>query len=93
MLEVRELSKLYGRVAAVEDLSFTVGAGEVVGLLGPNGSGKSTSVKMLAGLLEPSFGQIIFEGEPVRGSMTRYRRSMGYVPEVPELYNYLSGRE
>ena len=93
MLEVRELTKLYGRVAAVQDLSFTVRPGEVLGLLGPNGSGKSTSVKILAGLLEPSFGEIRFEGESISGNMTRYRRSMGYVPEVPELYTYLSGRE
>ncbi len=93
MLEVRELTKLYGRVAAVDELSFSVGPGEVVGLLGPNGSGKSTTVKILAGLLEPSSGKVLFDGNPIQDDMARYRRSMGYVPEVPELYTYLSGRE
>jgi ABC-2 type transport system ATP-binding protein len=93
MLEVRELTKLYGRFAAVQDLSFAVRPGEIVGLLGPNGSGKSTTVKMLAGLLDPSFGEIRFEGQSISSDLTRYRQAMGYVPEVPELYAYLSGRE
>ena len=93
MLEVRELTKLYGRFAAVQDLSFAVRPGEIVGLLGPNGSGKSTTVKMLAGLLDPSFGEIRFEGQSISSELTRYRQAMGYVPEVPELYAYLSGRE
>ncbi|MBI1353916.1 MAG: ATP-binding cassette domain-containing protein [Acidobacteria bacterium] len=93
MLEARGLSKLYARIPAVQSVSFIVKPGEILGLLGPNGSGKSTTVKMLTGLLEPSTGLILFRDQPIRDDLTGYRRRMGYVPEAPDLYNYLSGRE
>jgi ABC-2 type transport system ATP-binding protein len=68
-------------------------AGEILGCLGPNGSGKSTTVKMLTGLLEPSRGQVLFRGEDIREDLVGYRKCLGYVPEEPNLYPYLSGRE
>ena len=93
MLEVRNLSKRYGVLYALRDLSFTVQPGEAMGLLGPNGSGKSTTVNMLTGLLEPTAGQVLFQGEPIRNDLAAYKRRIGYVPETPNLYPYLSGRE
>lgn len=93
MLEVNNLTKRFNAIPAVDGVSFTVQPGEVLGYLGPNGSGKTTTVKMLTGLLEPSEGQIIFRGRDVRKDLIEYRRRLGYVPEEPHLYPYLSGQE
>lgn len=93
MLQAQRLSKSFSRIWAVRDLSFCVRPGEVLGLLGPNGSGKSTTVNMITGLLEPSDGQILFNGKPIHHDLTGYKRNLGYLPEVPYLYSYLSGRE
>ena len=67
MLEVRGLRKTYGDLVAVHDVSFAVGAGEVLGLLGPNGAGKSTTVAMIAGLVTPAAGQVLIHGAPLTG--------------------------
>lgn len=93
MLEVRNLTKLYTRRPAVEDVSFTIQPGEILGYLGPNGSGKSTTVKMLTGLLEPSRGLILYRGRNIRQDLIAYKKCLGYVPEEPNLYPYLTGRE
>ena len=93
MIEARGLSKFYGSVLAAEDISFTLNAGEVLGYLGPNGSGKSTTVKMLIGLLEPSYGEVMYEGQNIRTNLTSYRKRLGYVPEEANLYSYLTGEE
>src|SRR5579863_4725770 len=93
MLEVIQLTKRYHRIPAVDDVSFTVKPGEVLGYLGPNGSGKSTTVKMLTGLLEPSHGHILFDGQDIQRNLIEFRRRLGYVPEEPYLYPYMSGRE
>jgi ABC-2 type transport system ATP-binding protein len=90
MLQAQRLSKSFSRIWAVRDLSFCVRPGEVLGLLGPNGSGKSTTVNMITGLLEPSDGQILFNGKPIHHDLTGYKRNLGYLPEVPYLYSYLS---
>ncbi|MGD1068789.1 MAG: ABC transporter ATP-binding protein [Bryobacteraceae bacterium] len=93
MLEVRGLTKRFRSLRAVDEVSFTVRAGEIAGYLGPNGSGKSTTVKMLTGLLHPSEGSILFNGRDIREDMIGYRRRLGYVPEEPNLYGYLTGLE
>jgi ABC-2 type transport system ATP-binding protein len=93
MLEARQLTKYYGAVRAVKDISFHVQPGEILGCLGPNGSGKSTTVKMLTGLLEPTSGEVFFAGAPIRQDLAGYKRHLGYVPEEPNLYPYLSGFE
>ena len=93
MLEVAGLTKNYNRRAVVDEVSFTIQPGEVLGYLGPNGSGKSTTVKMLTGLIEPSGGHVYYRGRSIRSDMTGYKRVLGYVPEEPYLYPYLSGRE
>ncbi|MFN7993394.1 MAG: ABC transporter ATP-binding protein [Bryobacteraceae bacterium] len=93
MLEIRGLTKLYVRRPAVDDVSFVIQPGEILGYLGPNGSGKSTTVKMLTGLLEPSRGVILYDGGNIRQDLIRYKKVLGYVPEEPNLYPYLTGRE
>src|SRR6516162_6690510 len=93
MLEAVQLSKRYLSVAAVEDLSFQLRPGQVLGCLGPNGSGKSTTVKMLTGLLEPSRGLVRFDGRNIQEDLPSYRKRLGYVPEEAHLYPYLTGWE
>jgi ABC-2 type transport system ATP-binding protein len=93
VLEVRRLTKRYASVPAVNAVSFTIRPGEVLGYLGPNGSGKSTTVNMVVGLLEPTTGEILFHGRPIQDDIVEFRRSLGYVPEEPHLYPFLSGRE
>lgn len=93
MLEVRSLTKCYSSIPAVDDVSFTIRPGEVLGYLGPNGSGKSTTVKIITGLLEPSSGGVFFQGVNIREDLTAYKRIVGYVPEEANLYPFLSGLE
>jgi ABC-2 type transport system ATP-binding protein len=93
MLQAIELTKHYASIPAVQNVTFELKAGEILGCLGPNGSGKSTTVKMLIGLLEPSRGRVLFRGEDIRKDLMSYRRIVGYVPEEPNLYPYLSGCE
>lgn len=93
MLDVRHLTKRYASIPAVQDVSFTIRPGQILGYLGPNGSGKSTTVKMLTGLIEPSEGEIWFGGRRVWGDDVDYRARLGYVPEEPYLYPHLTGAE
>ncbi len=93
MLEVRHLSKRYKRIPAVDDLSFTIRPGEILGCLGPNGAGKSTTVKVLIGLIEPTRGEIFFNGKDVRADWPAFLSAVGYVPEEPNLYPQMTGRE
>ena len=93
MLEVRNLHKRYSGIPAVDSVSFIARAGEVTGYLGANGSGKSTTMKMATGLIDPSSGEILFEGRPIKQDLMAYRQRMGYVPEEPHLYTHLSGLE
>jgi ABC-2 type transport system ATP-binding protein len=93
MLEVRHLFRSYRGIPAVEDVSFRIGPGEIVGFLGPNGAGKSTTVKIITGLLRANEGKVLFEGRDIRGDMVAFRKVLGYVPEEAHLYTYLSGLE
>ena len=93
MLEALQLTKKYSSLPAVQDLSFQLRPGQVLGCLGPNGSGKSTTVKMLTGLLEPSRGVVQFDGRNIQEDLARYRMRLGYVPEEAHLYPYLTGWE
>jgi len=93
MLEAVHLTKKYASLPAVQDLSFTLRPGQVLGCLGPNGSGKSTTVKMLIGLLEPTRGVVQFDGQSIQGNLAAYREYLGYVPEEANLYPYLTGWE
>jgi ABC-2 type transport system ATP-binding protein len=93
MLEVQSLTKQYHGVPAIQDVSFTVRPGEILGYLGPNGAGKSTTVKILVGLLEPGEGRILYQGKSILDDLPAFQRRLGYVPEEPNLYPHLSGRE
>jgi ABC-2 type transport system ATP-binding protein len=93
MLELRNVSKLYAGIAAVDRVSFSCRPGEITGYLGPNGSGKSTTMKMITGLIEPTAGEILFRGLPVDRDWIAYKQSFGYVPEEPHLYPHLTGHE
>ncbi|HTV08645.1 MAG TPA: ABC transporter ATP-binding protein [Candidatus Aquilonibacter sp.] len=93
MLELRDVSKSYRSIPAVQNVSFTLRPGEVLGYLGPNGSGKSTTVKMIIGLIEPTKGKVLFEGRDIREDIAGYRAQLGYVPEEAQVYTHLSGLE
>jgi len=93
MLELRNVSKRFPAILAVDDVSFQARAGEITGYLGPNGSGKSTTMKMITGLIETTSGNIFFDGQPIRSDLLGFKRRMGYVPEEPHLYSHLSGLE
>jgi ABC-2 type transport system ATP-binding protein len=94
VLEARDLVKRYGAVTAVRDISFSIRAGEVLGVLGPNGAGKSTIVKMITGMVEPTRGAVLFHGGRVAGNqLSAFKHRMGYVPEQPDLYGFLTGWE
>src|SRR5580658_282309 len=93
MLELRDVSKRFTGIVAVDRVSFTAQAGEITGYLGPNGSGKSTTMKMITGLLEMTSGEILFDGIPIQRDLIAYKQRMGYVPEEPNLYGHLSGLE
>ena len=93
MLELKNLYRSYRGIPAIEDVSFKVAPGEVVGFLGPNGAGKSTTVKIITGMLRPNDGHVLFEGRDIRHDMVAFRASIGYVPEEAHLYQHLSGRE
>jgi ABC-2 type transport system ATP-binding protein len=93
MLEVRALTKTYSTIPALENVSFTIKPGQVLGYLGPNGSGKSTTVKIITGLLEPSGGSVHFNAANIRNDLAAYKRVVGYVPEEANLYPFLTGLE
>ena len=93
MLKAQGLFKYYGSVPAVQDVSFTLAPGQVLGYLGANGSGKSTTVKMLTGLLEPTHGEVTHHGQNIQQNLVAFRKRLGYVPEEANLYPYLTGQE
>ena len=88
-ISASDLSKRYGRTAAVDNISFDISQGEIVGFLGPNGAGKTTTMRMLAGLIHPSSGSCAILDRPVPGSSLR---EVGTMIEEPSFYPYLSGR-
>jgi len=93
MLELTGVTKKFLGITAVNNVTFTARPGEITGYLGPNGSGKSTTLKMITGLIEPSAGEIRFNGQPIQHDLIGYKQRMGYVPEEPHLYAHLSGLE
>src|SRR3984893_19068757 len=87
------LTKNFGKLVAVRDLSLVVRAGEVFGFLGPNGAGKTTTIRMLTGLVRPSSGSALVAGFDVAREPLQVKRRVGYLAETPYLYGKLSGRE
>jgi ABC-2 type transport system ATP-binding protein len=93
MIELRNLTKSFGRFTAVNDLTLTIPRGEFFGFLGPNGAGKTTTIKMLTGLYAPSSGSCSVDGFDVHTQPIEAKRGIGYVPDQPFLYEKLTGRE
>ncbi|MEE9586202.1 MAG: ABC transporter ATP-binding protein [Nitrososphaerales archaeon] len=93
IIKVESVSKSFGAVKAVRDLNLVVKAGEISGLLGPNGSGKSTTMKIIMGILKPDSGMVNVSGVDVKERPVYARRMIGYVPETPYLYEYLTAAE
>lgn len=93
MLSASGLVKSYGGIIALKDLSVSAAPGQVIGLLGPNGSGKSTTINMLTGLLQPTRGQVRWHGRNIHDDLLAYQSVLGYVPEEPRLYGYLTAPE
>ena len=92
MIEVKNLTKRYGGVTAVNDISFTAESGEVVGLLGPNGAGKSTTMNIITGYLGATSGAVLIDGDDVLESPKRAKAKLGYLPEQPPLYQDMTVR-
>jgi ABC-2 type transport system ATP-binding protein len=93
MLEVCRLYKTYSGVSVLNGVSFNLEPGQVTGYLGPNGAGKSTTVKILTGLLQPSEGHVLWKGQDISRCLVDYKARLGYVPEEPLVYPFLTGRE
>jgi ABC-2 type transport system ATP-binding protein len=93
VIETHGLTKSFGAKTAVADLSLRIEAGEVVGFLGPNGSGKTTTIRLLMGLLRPTSGRASILGRDCHADGVALKREVGYLPDEPFLYPYLTGRE
>jgi ABC-2 type transport system ATP-binding protein len=93
VLSCRGLRKRFGDLTAVDDVTFTISAGETYGLLGPNGAGKTTIISMVAGILRPDEGEVLVEGVPVSTRTTEPKGRIGYVPQELAIYPDLTGRE
>jgi ABC-2 type transport system ATP-binding protein len=93
LIETKNLVKLFGDKAAVNNISFDVRGGEVFGFLGPNGAGKTTTIKMIVGLLQPTSGNVKVAGYDVQTQPMQAKATSGYVPDTPNLYMKLSARE
>lgn len=93
MLQAKALKKSYGKLTAVDGVSLEARAGETIGLLGPNGAGKTTTVSMLAGLLRPDSGEVLIDGNPLRGDTDPTKRKIGLVPQDIALYDELSAND
>jgi ABC-2 type transport system ATP-binding protein len=90
MIEVANLTKRYGELSAVRDVSFTAPTGQILGFLGPNGAGKTTTMRIITGFLPATSGTVRVEGFDVFQQSTEVRRRIGYLPENPPLYNDMS---
>ncbi len=93
LLEIRNIKKYFKKIKAVDDISFNVEKGEILGLLGPNGAGKSTTINMIATLIVPDTGSIIFKGQDILESPKAIQKNLGLVPQEIALYPSLSGLE
>lgn len=90
MVEIKHLSKHYGNVLAVDDISFTANPGEILGLLGPNGAGKSTTLNIITGFLSSSEGSVVIEGYDILEQPKKAKEKIGYLPEQPPLYQEMT---
>ena len=90
MIEVKELTKVWGDRVAVDHVSFKINNGKVYGFLGPNGAGKSTTMNMITGCLAPTHGTVKINGFDMYDEPLKAKQCIGYLPEIPPLYNELT---
>jgi ABC-2 type transport system ATP-binding protein len=93
MIEMNNLTKRYGRTLAVDRLSLSVESGEIFGFIGPNGAGKTTTIRMLAGVLIPTEGEVVIGGVSMAREPVAAKRAIGFIPDRPFLYEKLTGME
>ena len=93
MIEVKNVTKKYGSFVAVDDISFTINDGEVVGFLGPNGAGKSTTMNMITGFIEPTEGTIVIDGFDIEKKPRKAKKEIGYMPEGVPIYTDMTVKE
>ncbi len=93
MVEVKNLTKCYGNIKAVDDISFTVETGEVLGFLGPNGAGKSTTMNMITGYISSTSGTVTIDGSEILEDPKETKKKIGYLPEIPPLYPDMTVRK
>ena len=92
-ISVEHFSRTYGALTAVDDLSFDVASGEIVGLIGPNGAGKTTTLRSLAGILRPTSGHLRIDGHDLAGDAIEAKRRLAFMPDEPHLFEYLTVEE
>src|SRR5512144_924836 len=93
MIQVENLTKVYGTLTAVQDLSFRVEAGEILGLVGPNGAGKTTTLRSLAGIIPPTSGRIRIAGNDLATDALAAKAQLAFIPDEPQLFEYLTVTE
>jgi ABC-2 type transport system ATP-binding protein len=93
MIEIKDLTKRYGRMLAVDDISLTIGRGEIFGFIGPNGAGKTTTIRMMGGILSPTSGSILIDGIDMSEKPVEAKKRIGFIPDRPYLYEKLTGME
>ena len=93
MIEIKNVTKKYSNFIAVDNISFSIKKGEIVGLLGPNGAGKSTTMNMITGFIEPNKGEIIIQGYDILKNPKKAKQQIGYMPEGVPLYEDLTVKE
>lgn len=93
MIELEKLTKQYGKTLAVQDLNLSVPDGELFGFIGPNGAGKTTTIRMIGGLLSPTSGRVVIDGDDIADDPVGVKRKIGLIPDRPFLYEKLTGIE
>jgi len=93
MIQIKNLTKHYGKLAAVDNLNLAVGRGEIFGFLGPNGAGKTTTIRCMMGILKATSGQVLLDGHDVVGAAQMAKAISGFIPDRPFIYEKLSGSE
>jgi len=93
MITVESFTKLYGDLVAVENLSFSVAPGEVLGLVGPNGAGKTTTLRAIAGIIAPTRGRVAIAGHDLAMQPVEAKRQLAFIPDEPQLFEYLTVEE
>ena len=91
MLNIEHLTKAYGEKKAVDDLNLHIAPGEIYGFIGHNGAGKTTTLKSVAGILQFDAGEIYIDGMPIKENPLECKRRFAYIPDNPDLYDYMTG--